>query len=357
GASVSPASVLYIGTERGHLYRTGNSTALNQISEITPTNFPTNGYISSIAVDPQNADRVIVAFSNYNVNSLFYSNNGGTTWQSISGNLESAGSTGGGAPSVRWVTMIPGGPGDNIYLLGTSVGLMSTDELNGNSTVWSREAVNTIGTIPVDMVRVRPIDGYIGVATHGNGIYEARIDVPLTAILQLVDIRCESGTSVLKSNVQFSGVENEFDLQYQWFYNGDAIPDLNSAAVSTTTEGRYQVRITNDITGESALSNEIIIDFNEANAQWCSGNPVTSVENDLEGLEIYPNPADQYLNIYHPFTGKVYMRVIDSNGRVLSEQDLDRSLERIDISSLTPGIYIIMLQHENNIISRKVIKK
>jgi len=355
--SESPAGVLYIGTEGGHLYKTENSTALNQITEITSGSFPANGYISSIAVDPSNADRVVVSFSNYNVNSLFYTTNGGDSWQSVSGNLEAAGSSGGGAPSVRWVTIMPNGGNGNIYLLGTSVGLMSSDELNGNSTVWEREAVNTIGTIPVDMVRVRPIDGYIGVATHGNGIYEARIDVPLSARLQLVDIRCDAGSTVLKTNIQFSGVEDEFDLQYQWFFEDQEIDDLNSPVVTTTTEGRYRVRITNAVNGESALSNEIEVDFSAANAQWCSGNPVTSIDEQIDGLDIFPNPADRYIQVHHSFNGPVNLRIIDGGGRIVAEQTLRQSQSTIDLSDYNPGIYIIMLQSENRIISKKVLKK
>ena len=253
--------------------------------------------------------------------------------------------------------MLPTGNGNNLYLLGTSVGLMSTTELNGNSTVWEREAVNSIGTIPVDMVRVRPIDGYIGVATHGNGIYEARVDAPLQARLQLIDIRCESGTTVLETNIQFSGVESEFDLRYEWFFNGGSLgPDLNSSGISTSTEGTYQVRVTNAVTGESDFSNEIVLNFSEANAQWCSGNPVASIEDLLE-FNVYPNPVTDQVTIQQPFNGNVEIRVMDMGGRVLHSGNYTDNQIRLNMSDYPSGAYLLLLRHDSELFSRKIIKK
>ncbi len=358
-ASESPQSVMYIGTERGKLFRVNNSTSLNQINEITGSGFPSNGYITSIAVDPANANRVLVAFSNYNVTNLFYSTNGGSSWDAVSGNLSNAGLSGGGAPSVRWVTMMPNGGNGNIYLLGTSVGLISSTQLSGSSTVWEREAVNTIGTIPVDMVRVRPIDGYIGVATHGNGIYEGRISVPMQARLQLLDIRCQEGTAVLQTNIQFQGVENEFNLQYEWFFNGQSLGgDLNGPGISTTTEGKYQVRITNNVNGQSDLSNEIDLNFTEANPQWCSGNPVASIgDEEFSKIQVYPNPADQDLSIQHSYLGEVMIRILDVNGKTILERRSSDQRVQLDISSFTPGTYILLIAHGNELTSKKFIKK
>ncbi|MEZ4920165.1 MAG: hypothetical protein R2792_13760 [Saprospiraceae bacterium] len=39
--------------------------------------------MSCIAIDPDDADNVIVAYSNYNIYSLFQSTNGGQTWAKV----------------------------------------------------------------------------------------------------------------------------------------------------------------------------------------------------------------------------------------------------------------------------------
>ncbi|MEI7725139.1 MAG: T9SS type A sorting domain-containing protein, partial [Bacteroidota bacterium] len=54
-----------------------------------------------------------------------------------------------------------------------SCGLFSTNELNGDSTVWMKEGANSIGNVIIDMVDARQTDGFIAIGTHGNGVYSA----------------------------------------------------------------------------------------------------------------------------------------------------------------------------------------
>ena len=56
-----------------------------------------------------------------------------------------------------------------MVFLGTSTGLYSTKMINGASTLWTQEGANSIGNVIVPMLKVGE-DGFIAVATHGNGI-------------------------------------------------------------------------------------------------------------------------------------------------------------------------------------------
>jgi len=55
--------------------------------------------------------------------------------------------------------------------VGTSVGLYSTTALKGDSTVWVQESQDAMGNVIVDMIDARSTDGFVAVATHGNGVY------------------------------------------------------------------------------------------------------------------------------------------------------------------------------------------
>ena len=59
------------------------------------------------------------------------------------------------------------------FFAGTSCGLYSTTELKGDSTVWIKEGATTIGNVIINMIDARMTDGFIGIATHGNGVYSA----------------------------------------------------------------------------------------------------------------------------------------------------------------------------------------
>jgi hypothetical protein len=134
------------------------------------------GYVSSISIDPYNADRVLVAYSSYSIQSLAFTSDGGNSWSLVAGNLEENPDGSGAGPAVKWVAMLPA-KSSTIYFAGTTTGLYSTEKLDGANTVWVQEAESVIGNTVVDMIDVRHTDGFVAVATHGNGVYSASIDI------------------------------------------------------------------------------------------------------------------------------------------------------------------------------------
>ncbi len=170
GVTSFPAHRVYYGTQNGKLYRLDSANVGNPKPVlISPTNFPTAN-IECIAVNPRNADSVVVVFSNYNVQSLYFTQDGGKTWTAIGGNLE-----GTEGPSCRWVEMVDVN-GKMMYFVGTSIGLFSSSYLSGTNTVWEQEGASTIGNNVVSMIDIRSLDKFIVVATHGNGVYTGTVN-------------------------------------------------------------------------------------------------------------------------------------------------------------------------------------
>ncbi|MEP1094606.1 MAG: T9SS type A sorting domain-containing protein [Cyclobacteriaceae bacterium] len=166
---LTKANRVYVGTEFGELYRVDDpASASPTLTDVKGASFPA-GYISGIGANPLNEDEVIVTFSNYEVLSIFHTNNGGTTWTNISGDLEENADGSGNGPSVR-AARIVGGALE--YYVGTSTGLYSTKTLNGSSTNWVLEGSSNIGNVVVNHIVTRD-DGQIVIGTHGNGLYSA----------------------------------------------------------------------------------------------------------------------------------------------------------------------------------------
>ncbi len=141
--------------------------------EITGSNFPYFPYcpsIGCIAVDPRDADKLLVVFPNYQVISIYASEDAGTSWTPVAGTLEENPDGSGSGPSVRWISILYV-EDQPVYFAGTSVGLFSTVKLDGMNTVWVQEGAQTIGNVVVDMIDVRQADGFVAVGTHGNGVY------------------------------------------------------------------------------------------------------------------------------------------------------------------------------------------
>lgn len=179
-SKANPSHRVFVGTSKNKIYRIDDANVGTPSFTLLPSPIVSNtsAYINCIAVDPDNADDVMVVYSNYGIYSLFRSQNGGQTWQKVGGNIENSSSGSGSGPSVRWLSILPFPDGSRKYFCGTSVGLFSTDSLKlhtGNmpGTQWALEAPDLIGTSVVPFVDVRPVDGLVVAATHGIGMFSA----------------------------------------------------------------------------------------------------------------------------------------------------------------------------------------
>ncbi|MHA7059314.1 T9SS type A sorting domain-containing protein [Aquimarina sp. M1] len=175
------ANRLYYGTNSGIVFRMDNANIDDQqaIDLTTGKGLPL-GFVNDINIDPSNADRVIVTFSNYGIPSVFITEDAGETWTDISGNLEENSDGTGNGPSVRSTAFLGGSTGvagsrlQRIFAA-TSTGLYSTRRLNGQNTVWRKENF-AIGNAVTDEVVTRK-DGFIAVAAHGSGLFSARFPI------------------------------------------------------------------------------------------------------------------------------------------------------------------------------------
>lgn len=172
----SNSEYLYYGTGVGELFRlhAPASHGAGEKVNIKQANLPEDAYVSAIASNPEDDDEVLVVFSNYGIPSLFHSNDAGDSFVDVSGNLEEFADGTGNGPSVRWAEIVPLENGTR-YFVGTSVGLYSTDQLNGAATVWLKESADLIGKSVVKMMDYRPLDGTLVVATHGNGVFRTKL--------------------------------------------------------------------------------------------------------------------------------------------------------------------------------------
>lgn len=239
--SKKPANRVYLGNDNRKLLRIDSANAgTPAMKNITSSLFPGGATVSCIAVDPENADHVLVTFSNYNVNSIYYTNDGGTNWKKAGGNLEQNNVTGiGNGPSVRWASIIPL-PDGRIYLVGTSIGLFSTTVLNDTNTVWVQQGANTIGAAVVDMIDYRSTDGLVVVATHSNGVFSSNI----TSIANMTTVK---QLPVANNGLRFTNYPNPFTgettIQYELEERGNVtlnIYDGMGRLVRTVDNGQRE---------------------------------------------------------------------------------------------------------------------
>jgi len=185
--STTPASILYYAAfnpqDEPKIYKlTGSAAAADGEVEISVPGAAAGAYINDIAVNPDDGNEIIVVMSNYNITGLYHSANGGQNYTAIEGNLEGTQQNPG--PSLRAATILPKA-GGKTYFVATSIGLFSTDLLNGASTVWTQEGQNVLGNVIVSSVTSRKSDGRVVAGTHGRGAFVGNESGGGSAVLNL----------------------------------------------------------------------------------------------------------------------------------------------------------------------------
>ena len=70
---------------------------------------------------------------------------------------------------VRWAVFDP--QNDNKLIIATEAGVYTTDNLNGDNTVWTADV--SFPTVRTDALEIRNSDNTILAATHGRGLFTA----------------------------------------------------------------------------------------------------------------------------------------------------------------------------------------
>jgi hypothetical protein len=180
--SAKPANVVYYGSDNGKIYRIENAH-LDDSKPVELSISNARNYVSCITIDPDNANNIIVTYSNYKTYSIYQSKDAGKTWAKVAGNLDFTVTAGSDAtpPSIRWISILKFPNGAKKYFAATSVGLYSADSLStaNGGTKWVQEGASTIGNVVCNHVETRSSDGLVVVATHGAGTFAANFEAPL----------------------------------------------------------------------------------------------------------------------------------------------------------------------------------
>ncbi len=158
------------------------------------------GYVSCVETQPGNDNHILVTYSNYGINSVWESNNGGASWTSVEGNIPDM--------PVRWIIFSP--LNYHQALVATELGVWSTDSLNGPSTVWG-PSNNGLANVSTYMIQYRASDKFMIAATHGRGLFSTG-----AFSLPAADFASDRRVSYTGKNIQF--IDNSTQAT-SWLWN------------------------------------------------------------------------------------------------------------------------------------------
>ncbi len=219
---------VYFGIGNGRVYRVdGANTVLPTASYINSGAGMPGNYISCIAVEDGDTDHLLVTYSNYGVNSVWETTNGGTSWTSVEGNLPNM--------PVRSVLFNPNNASQAI--LATELGVWSTDNLNGGATNWGPSMTGLANT-RVDMLQVRESDGQVLAATHGRGLFTSDIFQDPDATFEV-----DRKVTYLTKTVQFRSLSSKA-TSWLWDFGDSQTSTAQHPTHTYASPGVYTVSLT-----------------------------------------------------------------------------------------------------------------
>lgn len=261
------ANYLFVGTQSGELFRISNLAlaynferadvsspscivSVEKIPLYIPgTSDEISQIITSIAIDPQNSNKVLVTLGNYgNGQYVMYSDNALAQvpdFDSKQGNL----------PFMPVYSSIIEMKNGNIAILGTEHGIFSTSDINASSPVWELDD-ETMGSVPVFELKQQMVGkekmtiqegddelvfdgvtnkGLIYAATYGRGLfYTGRFWQPTVGIEEPTEVK----NSYLKLKIFPNPTNQAVNIEIDGSSNTDAtvsIYDLSGRLVFSNT--------------------------------------------------------------------------------------------------------------------------
>jgi len=322
---------------------------------------PSGAYPFAIAINPLDANEILVIFSNYGIPSIFHSSNGGESYSCIDGNLAATEEIPG--PSIRSAA-ISIWSGDKTYYVSTSIGLFQTNLLNGQATDWQIVSANKLGNVPCNQLKSSIYDGKIVVASHGRGIFAGLSDNPLFIRSRLpnlqrlttspndeidlstifghtdhqsiqVSIKSNTNTQVVTSNL--SG--HMLSLDYSDNTTGTAI---------ITIRGQHSVHV-----ADLAFSVTVNDNVN-------TSNPKT-VPEQCQDFLLKPNPSNGLFKVTlknHSLT-KCRASIYNAQGQLIFSRSFADYFEisnyQFKLSDQPEGTYLFVLQDEHTRLTHKFV--
>jgi len=220
---------IYLGTFGNGVYRIDNAHR-GRIVSAKKMNVPATGAVSSINVDPDDPNHILVSYSNYGLqNNVWESRNGGNSFAGIEGNLPDM--------PVRSVLINPDNPQQAV--IATEAGVWLTEKMNADSTIWLPPAIDR-GTpiVRTDMLQYRASDKQILAATHGRGMFVSDVFSDPKALFTFDQV---GYTDAL---INFSGISSLGAESYTWDFGDGTITDEETTTHIYDIFGEYDIEFT-----------------------------------------------------------------------------------------------------------------
>ncbi len=239
-ASPNTSERVFFGLDNGRVVRVDNAASTRSVTNITGSSFP-SGSVSCVAIESGDDNHLLVTFSNYGVTSVWETTDGGTNWTDVEGDLPDM--------PVRWALFNPNNSDQAI--IATELGVWSTDNLNGASTVWE-PSNDGLANVRTDMLQIRSSDNLVVAATHGRGLFTSDIFTTADA-----DFTADRNTIYAEASINFSDASYQA-TSWAWDFGDGGTSTEENPSHTFMRSGKYTVSLTINSGADTETKTEFI---------------------------------------------------------------------------------------------------
>ena len=274
--TVSPhttdSSTLYFGTEAGQVVKVENANSVPNTttgqSNAKFTSLTDQKFIGSVSDIELGKDEnhLFVTFHNFGVENIFYSNDGGDTWQEKEGNL----------PDIPVRCILQNPLLENEVIVGTELGVWYTKDFDSSNPSWSQA---NAGMKDVRITDLDMRDDYkVFAATYGLGVYSSIFTETGG------DPAIKISTDVDNITI-FKGESGSFNVDYKALNDFNEEVEFSIDGLPTNTNVTYDPNNKFTINQDGTLKIDLAIDASaETKSYPVTINAVSNTQNKTAGI-------------------------------------------------------------------------
>ena len=208
---------LFVGTDTGRLLKVENANNIGSWFDISGPEFI--GSISAVNFGA-NEDEIIVTFHNYGVKSIWFTEDGGSSWLNKEGDF----------PDIPVKAVIMNPLLNDEVIIGTDLGVWRTVNFKNSNPTWVQSQIG-MQNVKVTSFDLRIADNTVLASTYGRGLFTSKFTDVVLAIDDISSISDEFTVFPNPSNGKLK-IKSLTDFGYSKI----ALYDLNGREVFTKNE-------------------------------------------------------------------------------------------------------------------------
>ncbi len=151
---------------------------------------------------------------------------------------------------------------------------------------------------------------------------------------------------VASTGTSLTWADNNYVLGWAIIKDGVFVDFVTTNSYTMTATGSYKVRAANSMGGLGLDSNQVVV------------TTLGVKQNEMQDVKVYPNPVvnNQFFVSVPATVANATMELFGLDGKQLLKRAVKNAVEEVNVSGMTPGVYLLKINSSNGSQTLKLVK-